>query len=420
VAAPKAVALILCVACAAPPPPDVTPEESAAAIAMALQGGRLEQAVAARALARDRHPGNTLVLFWSATVSALLWDDDRAAHELAAAMRIDANEHTLPGDCSGILGDLLFQAGRFGESAAPLLGGTAAADAARRRAFAALAQKLPARRKAVTPLATERAASKGELPEFECAVGVRRRGFAIDTGSSMTTVSRSLANELSARDLFPAGNAIDGAGRSVKVDAAVLDPFAVGDVDLGAVPVLVVDDSMFALRDLFGGPERPVHAVLGLDHLSLFRITFDPVRSSVTFELPRGLPPSDSVQCVRADGRCLVPVLLDSVRMWFVLDTGASNSSLTEAGLQALPGGSERAVQAFRRVRTLAGATVAVRSVHDLALRVDRVRFRGQELPIVQRSAGSSFPVHGVLGADLLLRCRLTLDSGRVRLEAVE
>ena len=40
-------------------------------------------------------------------------------------------------------------------------------------------------------------------------------------------------------------------------------------------------------------------------------------------------------------------------------------------------------------------------------------------LPVVSRGAGSLFPVHGVIGVDLLSHCRVTLDSGRARLTAL-
>jgi len=125
------------------------------------------------------------------------------------------------------------------------------------------------------------------------------------------------------------------------------------------------------------------------------------------------------VQCVRAEGRCLAPVFVEGVRLWFVLDTGASHSSLTTAGVGALPGGDARTVPSFRRVRTVGGGLVAVREVRDLVLRCSEARFLGVTLPVVPRAASSLFPVHGVLGVDLLSRCRVTLDRGRARLLAV-
>jgi hypothetical protein len=125
------------------------------------------------------------------------------------------------------------------------------------------------------------------------------------------------------------------------------------------------------------------------------------------------------VQCVRAEGRCLVPVVVEGARLWFVLDTGASHSSLTALGLSRIPGGDERAVPSFRRVRTVGGGLVAVKEVRDLVLRCSDARFLQVTLPVVNRGRAEVFPVHGVLGIDLLSRCRVTLDRGRARLTAV-
>lgn len=44
----------------------------------------------------------------------------------------------------------------------------------------------------------------------------------------------------------------------------------------------------------------------------------------------------------------------------------------------------------------------------------------GGSLPVIDRPLGpSGFPLHGVLGADLVLRCRAILDSGRQLLEVL-
>jgi hypothetical protein len=108
-------------------------------------------------------------------------------------------------------------------------------------------------------------------------------------------------------------------------------------------------------------------------------------------------------------------VTIEGRRMWFILDTGASHSSLTEAGLLALPGGEGRAIENFRRVLTPGGVKHSVSEVQDLSLSVSDVRF-GVDLPVVPRETNGLFPAHGVLGADLIMRCRTTFDGGRIRL----
>jgi hypothetical protein len=401
--------------CAGPSLP--SPEDAAEEVVRLLRAGDIVTASGYIEGARRLYPDDGALLALAASTADLLWRESDAIADLRALIATSDRAGWSLEMALGRLGDQLFTAGRYGESLTPLRSGAVGEEAVRRSAMAAAAQVLPFRRRQAGPLATEQKLLDGELTEFVCTIGRLRRPFAIDTGSAMTTISRSLAGVASMRAVNDAGTIPDGTGRAVPVEMGVMDAFSVGDVWLGSVPVLVVEDRRLAMRDLFGGPEIAPQGVLGLDLLSMFRMTLDPERGSVILELPRGLPESDSVQCVRANGRCLLPVVIEGQRMWFVLDTGASHSSLTDAGLQMLAGGGRRAVPGFRRVRTAGGGTVSVREVRGLALRVSTARFPGVDLPVVERSKEGLFPVHGVLGVDLLHRCRVTLDGGRVRIQ---
>ncbi|MGK0303643.1 MAG: hypothetical protein ACI89X_004541 [Planctomycetota bacterium] len=389
--------------------------------ATALREGRLEEASEIIAEARKRDPRHVNAARSSALIADLMWRDEIAISEQMAAIRL-ARPAGDPEDLArlrGQLGEQLFQAGRWGESSTPLLAGALGVDLERRRAFAVVAASLPFVRRFAGPLVTEQPLLSGKAPEFICGTSGRLRPFAIDTGTSMTTVAVTFADELGVRQKRSAGFALDGAGKKLPIEVGLLPRFRVGNVDIGAVPVLIVDDRALHLRDLHGGPERVPRGVLGLDLIAACRLTLDPERGSVVLELPQGLPAQDSVQCVRAEGRCLLPVVVEGKRLWFVLDTGASHSSLTTLGLQEMPRGEERAVVSFRRVRTVGGGLVAVREVRDLVLRCSDARFLRVTLPVVNRGTSNLFPVHGVLGIDLLSRCRVTLDRGRARLTAL-
>jgi len=385
-----------------------------------LREGRIEEAAEKLDGMRPLNAGDYALAQWKSVVAELLWQDDEAIrHQLAAVRRgrvagVDGDTDAV---LRGRLGDLLFQAGRWGEATVPLEVGAIGAQSSRRSAFAALSRLLPFTIKQSGPLLTEQPLIGTDIPEFVCSAGDLRRSFAIDTGTSMTTMSRSLANELGIRNQRGAGSAVDSMGDIVPIEIGLLPRFAVGEVDIGDIPVLVVEDAAMVLRDLHGGPERVPQGVLGLDLLATFRMTIDPERNSVVLELPREVSQTGSVQCVRAGGRCLVPVTIDDTRFWFVLDTGASHSSLTPAGMDRLSP-EIRAVPSFRRVRTVGGGLIAVREVRDLVLRVSDARFRGVVLPVVPRGESGVFPVHGVLGMDLLARCRVTLERGRARLQA--
>ncbi len=414
---------LLGTACRAPQPFDPAPELARALAA--LRGGQVEIADGVLQRLRRRAGGDPAVAEWSALVAEFTWDDAAAARHYGTAIRLlvgatagEADPRLA--DLRGRLGELLFRSGRHGEAVDALRLGAVGAAAERRLALAALAERLPHQRGTSGPLLTEVARLPGDLPEFLCGTADRQRPFAVDTGTSTTALVRSAAAELGVRDVQPAGTARDAAGRELPVALGVLERLRIGDLDLGAVPVLVVDDELLRLRDGHGGAVHVPVGVLGLDLVASFRLTLDAERESLVLELPRGLRAEESVPCVRAEGRCLVPVTVDDTRLWFVLDTGASHSSLTPAGLQALPGGTGRASAGYRRVWALGGSQVAVREVRSLAVRVSAAAFRDVVLPVVEREAGGElFPVHGVLGFDLLGRCRVVLDQGRCRVEVL-
>ena len=104
--------------------------------------------------------------------------------------------------------------------------------------------------------------------------------------------------------------------------------------------------------------------------------------------------------------------------MWFILDTAASHSSLTKRGLEDLPGGARRATPDYRSLNSLGGAFLS-KKVTGVVVQTSAVKFTGIEFPIVDRTNFGTFPVHGVLGVDLLRHCRLTLDGSRILLEQV-
>lgn len=417
---PLVAVVVLAAACAAPPPPSAaTRIEQAVA---ALRAGEFESARESVAAAKLLAPDDVAVAEWNSAVAEAAWQDEVAIAEQLRAVRLAARIERDPLQAAalqGRLGDLLFAAGRWGEATLWLEAGAIGDEALRRRAFADVSRRLPFQRTTTGPFLTEQALLAGGGPELAVGVGEVQRSLAIDTGTSMTTLSRSLAAELGVQTRRPAGAALDGTGRAVSVEVGILDGMTIGAVGVGAWPVLVVADDAMALRDVHGGPTRSPGGVVGLDLLSAFRLSIDPERGGIVVERPIGLAETESVQCVRLEGRCLVPVAVEGVRLWFVMDTGASHSSLTVEGLSALPGGASRAQPAFRRVRTLGGGTFAVREVGDLVLRVGAARFQGVRLPVVDRKQSEFFPVHGVLGFDLLSRCRMTLDRGRARITAV-
>ena len=352
----------------------------ARAIELALERGNVDLARSSRARALRRQGSSGTVLWWSATLSQMLSQNNRSLAELQGLLHSADRAGLTEAECRGRIGDLLFRMGNYGESISYLESGAVGPEKERRAAFAAMAQDLPYIRSQVGALATELPLVEGSLPELICSIGDKSRAFALDSGTSMTTLSRSLAEELQVSPILPVGTATHDNGQTYPVSAGVLRRFALGAVQLGSIPVLVIEDHRLTMRDLFGGADRTLAGVVGMDLLSVFRMTLDLERRSVVLEVPRGLAEDDSVRGIWHGGTLVVPVTIEGRHLWFILDTGASHSSLTRKGLEALPDGARRATPTYRRVRSAGGSLISVREITNLVVRAAGARSREAHL----------------------------------------
>lgn len=400
------------------PAPHAAPEVAVRAVAAALRRGDPDEAERVLRRALPRSPRHGALRRWSAFLHEMRWREDLALDDLEIVARTPDRGGLGEVEVEGQIGDLLFRLGRFGEAEEHLARGKVGPRAALRGALATLCRYLPYRRKEVSMPLTELPLLGGGLPEMVWSVGGKQRAFVLDTGASLSTLTRSLATELGVEPILPAGFGEDGRGRRFPVWVGVLGSLALGEVELGPVPVLVVEDRRLALHDDFGRPLRPARGLVGLDVLTRFEVTIDPRRRSVAVADPSSRPSRRAAPCLRVGGRLLTRVHLDGHPLWMQIDTGASHSTLTEDGLAALPGGRRRAQDTYRRLRSPGGRALSVREVRGTSLRVSEVRFPDVDLPVVSRQNDGVFPVHGVLGADLLMRTRVVLGRGRLRMEA--
>ncbi|MBK8980053.1 MAG: aspartyl protease family protein [Planctomycetes bacterium] len=396
------------------------PLGAASAMRAALAVGDVDYAERVLSDARARHPRDVGLLVWGAVLNRVQWRDVDAVDDLLSAVELAGEDAELRSELAGRLGLALFRAGRYAEArtwlaqADPEGGG---------RPLARLCAELPFARAEPAATATELPLLARRPPVMLCRVGDRDAPLVLDTGASWTTLTRGFADVLGLRSDSAPIDARDATGRDVEGRLTVVRSLSVGTLELATVPALIVADERLRLPqdDADGAPS--VCGVVGFDVLERFRFTLDPERGSLLLEPRRGLPPTRSVACLRSRSSVLVPVKIEAARHWFVLDTGASRSSLTPAGLARLPGGATRAEPDHSVVRTVGGRSVAVRTVRGLTLDIAAARFAGVELPVVARDAPGATeddgpPIDGVLGVDLLLRCRATFDGGWLRLES--
>ncbi len=249
--------VFLClIACKSLPRPVTPATMFEHAIAVALAAGHIEEAEAHLARARAVHPDDPGLLMWAAVVSQMTWHETSALNDLRQILRGEGYQEMTRSELLGRIGELSFRVGSYAECIAYLQAGLSEGDSSRRKALATLARHLPYTREEPRELAAELPLLGGALPEMLCSFGALQRPFVLDTGASMTTVTRRLAKELGVTPIIPAGPAKDGVGFEFGVSFGVVQRMSLGNFELGAQPVLVVADHQLGLRDEFGGPER--------------------------------------------------------------------------------------------------------------------------------------------------------------------
>ncbi|MEE2888326.1 MAG: retropepsin-like aspartic protease [Planctomycetota bacterium] len=384
-----------------------------------LHKGHFDSALDVLMRARGRFPRDEAVLRWNVEVHRMQRQYREALAFLLELSRAEHLHTVTRREVAGQIGDLLFESGDYGRSAHFLYSGVSGPAMVHRRAKADITLALPYIRPQIDYRPIDAKLVATIWPSVLCGFRGKDRLCILDTGSTMSTLSRSVAELVGVTDVRDFGMVRDSLGRKHGAHIGVLKSLSMGGVKLSVLPVLVVEDERLALRDPFGGPENPPMVVLGLDVLSRFRVVFDFSREVVRFDRPGGMVPGHAEDSLLVEGCLVFPMRVDAVDMWFILDTASSHSSLTEAGLAALPGGERRVVPDYRRPKSLAGRGFISRKVESMVLQSSGVRFAGVEMPVVERLTSGVFPVHGVLGVDLLRHCRLTIDSGRILLEQV-
>jgi hypothetical protein len=238
--------------------------------------------------------------------------------------------------------------------------------------------------------------------------------FWLDTGASISGVTESFARKHGVRILgAPVGLAGTSTQRKVPVRMGVLDSLQVGPLTLRNVPVMVLRDQDLSFKLLFITLLK-IDAIIGWPVISRFITTLDYPGRELTL-MPAGAQRDGSD--VRSAhlffaGQPFITVAVDSTYpLNFILDTGASVSMITPAGLEKLPGHPAPAQGLgciggagggdAGRVRMLRGARLAVagQELSPQALTVHE--FPGE---------GLAFTPQGILGADVLLNFKVVID----------
>jgi hypothetical protein len=222
-----------------------------------------------------------------------------------------------------------------------------------------------------------KAAASGVVTPFESRrpgevivpVTVGRRGpfrFVLDTGSTHSAVTETLANALAATRV--ARTALKANGGTVECFVVSLPPLAVGDAVAEGLTVTALPPSTASALG------RGVDGILGQDFLSRFRFTIDYRRSWIVWHGPEYVPQGVRLTLIPSQDRWLVelpqPGQLPTHR--FVPDSGADTLVLYGEAV------AHRIVSQRRHDYAVLGSLTGNRVV--LTAMVDRLRIGNASL----------------------------------------
>lgn len=235
--------------------------------------------------------------------------------------------------------------------------------------------------------------------------------FVLDSGASLTVVTRTLAERAGVEILSGAETAVDPSGK--RIDAAVgrLASLEIGKARIEEVPVLVVDDERLAFRLLGLFTVFRAQGAIGLGVLKNFRTTLDLEAAALELE-PASEEDDGGVPLRSVDGALFVSAsAAGHAPRAFLLDTGADRCSLSDLGAEALEG-VVTIVASLGRGASAGGTTVFLRRAQDVDLVVGGVRAGRYDLPVWGTGREGEVARFGTIGLDLLRRHRVILEAG--------
>jgi len=248
------------------------------------------------------------------------------------------------------------------------------------------------------------------------------RYFWLDTGSSISILSPSVAAEAGVRGDRDTLELVTAAGRLPAV-AAVVDSLQIGSLTLRRAPAMVIAASDFTMRSGSDKatiePSYRIDGVIGFDIISKIDLTIDDQHGSVFVRRPivRTTPGKGRPRNLLWFGVPIVTLVSEhGAPLHFSLDTGAEETYGTRT---LVAKGGVRGVTAERRLVNGFGV-----SVSEPGVVVPRVRLYLDETPLVfqrvflyEAQYPTMFEVDGTLGSDVGRGGWLRIDMRNGRVE---
>lgn len=251
-------------------------------------------------------------------------------------------------------------------------------------------------------------------PTIRVKINGKEYDFWLDTGSSMTVVSSSVARDTRIQIISADTLTMRTFAGSVGVHAASVKSIEIGSIVFTNAPVVVIDESSMQLRA--STPDAPtrrlnVDGIIGWDTIRHLDLVMDYAAGKILVRQPR-VPEfvNDATRNLTWLGKPLVEVRTDDGRMLhFTIDTGAQSSFLNATVLEKTSIGTRMSDNRVHGIARTGRETKRV--VPSLKVDVGGKSLRLQDVIVYGPVVSGLINCDGILGSDIARFGAIHIDA---------
>lgn len=264
------------------------------------------------------------------------------------------------------------------------------------------------------PVSLELGISAVGTPSIRVRINGRDFNFWLDTGSTLTVLSSTVAADAGIAALGQEILRVATFTGSAPVKPAVLKRMEIGSIVITNSPVMIMDASLMRIKG--AGAETPwagqsIDGIIGWDVIRQLAITMDFARGTVVLKQPENLGTiGTSAQNLTWVGKPFVQVRTTrGETVQFTLDTGAQSTFVNDAVAKKVRAGTTSLdVRIFGIAANLGEQ---VRLIPALRLEVDGKSLLMRDLIVYTRTSATLVESDGILGSNVSRFGTITIDA---------
>ncbi len=251
-------------------------------------------------------------------------------------------------------------------------------------------------------------------PIIEVEINGHKKKLWLDTGAQVSVLSAGTAAECHVRDILDSSITADADTTKFNINArpAYIERLGVGSLMIENHPLMIMNDDMLLLQNPNTKEVIKIDGIIGWNAIQNIDIYIDYNNKVVRIKEPVKNIKSSTNMFVA--GRAILKLLtLDNIPLYFGIDTGANQSSISENVIASIP--EKNMIKKLVTVGTVGGMKqieISYLTDHELLMKDGKkLRFENIRVDADHKDWAVFFELNGVVGSDLLWNTCLHIDG---------